>query len=456
MRHLLRGLIVFAACLSIIVLHVRASDAAPGQSPSQAPEAGAGEGAPPERFRVTKVAIVGPISPAQDELLADALSFAADEGSSMLLLTLDTPGGLGESMRGMVSTMLNAPLPVAVWVGPAGARAASAGVFLVAASSVAGMAPQTTIGAASPVGLGGEEINETMAKKVTQDFTSLVRGVAEAQGRNSEWYAKAVTDSVSITASEAVGLKVVEHLAETDRTFLVQAGRAGFTFRGVTIAYAPEQIDTAEYDPGFRYRFLSWLLHPQVAYLLLMGGMLGLFIEITHPGAVFPGVLGGLCLLLGLYAMSVLPTDVAGLLLLGFSILLFFLEAQVVSYGLLSVAGGVSMLIGSILLFRDEYGTLHLPVSFLVVPVVVVSAVAAGLVYLVARSHKIVRPVGLSALPGQVGQVQSWEGDTGQILVRGEIWAARRASGDFSPRRGMQVQILSAKGLMLEIGPLAR
>jgi membrane-bound serine protease (ClpP class) len=325
-----------------------------------------------ERFRVTKVAVTGPISPAQDELLADALSYAVDEGSSMLLMTLDTPGGLGDSMRGMVSTMLNAPLPVAVWVGPAGAHAASAGVFLVAASSVAGMAPQTTIGAASPVGLGGEEINETMAKKVTQDFTSLVRGVAEAQGRNSAWYASAVTDSVSITALEAVDLKVVEHLAETDRAFLIQAGRAGFEFKRATITFLPEQIDMLEYDPGFRYQFLLWLLHPQVAYLLLMGGMLGLFIEITHPGAIFPGVLGGLCLLLGLYAMSVLPTDVTGLLLLGFSLLLFFLEAQVVSYGLLSVAGAIAMLIGSILLFRDDYGTLHVPVAFLLIPAVLV------------------------------------------------------------------------------------
>ncbi|ADU64331.1 MAG: nodulation protein NfeD [Pseudodesulfovibrio sp.] len=445
MRHTLRGIVVFASCLLILfALHAHASDLVPGHDAQES------------RFRVTRLAITGPISPAQDELLADVLASAVKDGSSLLLLTLDTPGGLGDSMRGMVTSMLNAALPVAVWVGPAGARAASAGVFLVAASSVAGMAPQTTIGAASPVGLGGEEINATMAKKVTQDFTSLVRGVAEAQGRNSAWYASAVTDSVSITALEAIELKVVEHLAETDHAFLIQAGRAGFEFKGATITFLPEQIDMAEYDPGFRYRFLSWLLHPQVAYLLLMGGMLGLFIELTHPGAIFPGVLGGLCLLLGLYAMSVLPTDVTGLLLLGFSLLLFFLEAQVVSYGLLSVAGGVAMLIGSILLFRDDYGTLHLPVTFVVIPVAVVSAAAAGLVYLVARSHKIVRPVGLIALVGQAAEVQSWTDDTGQILVRGEIWAAKRASSDFMPQRGMRVQILSATGLTLEIGPLAR
>lgn len=407
-----------------------------------------------DAFRVTRVAVSGPISPAQDELLVNAVAFAERNGSRLVLLTLDTPGGLGDSMRAMVSTMLNAPMPVAVWVGPAGARAASAGVFLVAASSVAGMAPQTTIGAASPVGLGGSEINETMARKVTQDFTSLVRAVAEARGRNAAWYAKAVTESVSITAHEALESRVVEHLASTDRAFLVQAGRAGILHGGTTLRFSPEQVEVVEYDPGFRYAFLSWLLHPQVAYLLLMGGMLGLFIEITHPGAVFPGVFGGLCLLLGLYAMSVLPTDVTGLLLLAFSLLLFLLEVKIVSYGLLSVAGAVAMFVGSLLLFRDDYGTLSIPMSFIVVPVASVSAAAAGLVLLVVRARRNERRFGLDALVGEEGEVRDWDGGHGTIFIRGEIWAAKGATANFSPERGMRVRVASASGLTLEIEPL--
>jgi len=405
-------------------------------------------------FGVTRVTVSGPISPAQAELLDNALAHAVRQQSSLLLLVLDTPGGLGDSMRAMVSTILNAPLPVAVWVGPAGARAASAGVFLVAAASVAGMAPQTTIGAASPVGLGGAEIDGTMAKKVTQDFTSLVRAVSEARGRNSEWYASAVTESVSITANEALEARVVDMLAQTDRAFLVQTGRAGVLHDGTIITFDPGQVEISDYEPGFRYFFLSWLLHPQVAYLLLMGGMLGLFIEITHPGSIFPGVFGGLCLLLGLYAMSVLPTDVTGLLLLAFALVLFLLEIKIVSYGLLSVAGAVAMFIGSVLLFRDDYGTLSIPLSFLLLPVAVVSGASAGLVYLVVRSSRVERPLGLPALVGQEAEVLDWDGESGQILLRGEIWAARRASGDFLPRRGMRVQVVSANALTLEIGPL--
>lgn len=449
MRHLFRAL---TAVLVFLGLGLSLGLSWPAVADESEPVAAESDVVQP--FGVTRVTVSGPISPAQAELLDNAVAHAERQGSSMVLLVLDTPGGLGDSMRSMVSTILNAPMPVAVWVGPAGARAASAGVFLVAASSVAGMAPQTTIGAASPVGLGGAEIDGTMAKKVTQDFTSLVRAVSEARGRNSEWYSSAVTESVSITANEALEARVVEMVAQSDRAFLVQAGRAGVLHNGATITFDPGQIQISDYEPGFRYSFLSWLLHPQVAYLLLMCGMLGLFIEITNPGSIFPGVFGGLCLLLGLYAMSVLPTDVTGLLLLGFALLLFLLEIQIVSYGLLSLAGAAAMFIGSVLLFRDDYGTLAIPTSFIILPVAVVSSAAAGLVFLVVRSRRVERPLGLPALVGQQAEVLDWDGESGQILIRGEIWAAKRSSTDFTPQRGMKVQVLSASALTLEIGPL--
>jgi membrane-bound serine protease (ClpP class) len=408
-----------------------------------------------EPYRVIRVTIAAPISPAQDELLSAAVAHAREQRADLLLLDLDTPGGLGDSMRSMVSTMLNAPLPVAVWVGPAGARAASAGVFLVAAASVAGMAPQTTIGAATPVGLGGAEISDTMARKVTNDFTALVRGVAEAHGRNSQWYASAVTDAVSITAREALELKVVEHLAETDQDFLRQAGQTGVLFQGTKRTFDTASIEITDFDPGLRYTFLSWLLHPQVAYMLLLAGMLGLFIELTHPGAIFPGVVGGMCLLIGLYAMSILPTSLTGLLLICFSLVLFLLEIKIVSFGFLGLAGAASMFVGSLLLFQDEYGTAGMPLVYIVVPVFLVCAIGIALIVFVARSQQIVRPAGLSALVGMTGRVRSWDGDRGQIFIRGEIWAAKRSSANFTPRRDMEVQVVSVNGLTLEIGPLA-
>jgi len=407
-------------------------------------------------FPVLKLTIDSAISPAQDEVLVDALQAGTEQGSALLLLVLDTPGGLGESMRSMVSTILNSDIPVAVWVGPSGARAASAGVFLVAASSVAGMAPQTTIGAASPVGLGGEEISPTMAKKVTSDFASLVKSMAEYHGRNAAWYSQAVEKSVSISAREALELKVVEIVAGSPEDFLAQAGSRGIRFKNRSIYFAAGDIEIQEYETGFRYEFLSWLLHPQIAYLFLLGGMLGLFIEVTHPGAVFPGVFGGLCLLLGLYALSVLPTNIVGLLLIMFSLILFMLEITVVSYGMLSVAAIVSLFIGSIILFKDEYGTLQLSVWFILWPVMFLSASVGAVVFLVARAHGKKSSLGGEGMVGLTGEVLSWEGGFGQIHVRGEIWAAKGARSDFTLSRGSMVKIVSIRGLTLEIEPVPR
>lgn len=407
-------------------------------------------------FPVTTVAIRSAISPAQDELLSDAINVAIDQKSTMLLVELDTPGGLGESMRSMVSTILNSPIPVAIWVGPAGSRAASAGVFLVAASSVAGMAPQTTIGAASPVGLGGEEISDTMAKKVQNDFTSLVKSVAKANGRNAEWYGESVTNAVSISAMEAFELKVIEHVARTPVEFLTAAGKSGVLFKNATLKFDISDVTFTEYTPGFRYDFLSWLLHPQIAYLLLMGGMLGLFIELTHPGSLFPGVLGGLCLLLGLYAMSVLPTNIAGLLLIAFALILFLLEIKITSFGLLGVAASASLFIGSIILFRDEYGSIQIPISFIVWPVLSISLLLGSVVYLVIRSKSQKVTLGETGMIGLKGEVLNWDGNTGQISVRGEIWTAKGVRSDFTPPRGTKVVIVSINGLTLEIEPVIR
>lgn len=409
-----------------------------------------------EPFPVTRLDISSAISPAQDELLADAVRYAKDHRSRMLLIVLDTPGGLGESMRSMVSTLLNSPIPVAVWVGPPGARAASAGVFLVAASSVAGMAPQTTIGAASPVGLGGEEISKTMAKKVQNDFTSLVKSVAQAHGRNAQWYGESVTNSVSISALEAFELKVIEHVADSADQFLIQAGKSGVLFKGKTVSFAEADLVVSLYEPGFRYEFLSWLLHPQISYLLLMGGMLGLFIELTHPGVILPGVLGGLCLLLGLYAMSVLPTNIAGLLLIGFSLILFILEIKVTSFGMLAIAASASLFIGSIILFRDEYGSIQVPLSFVAWPVVLMTLTVGGVLFVVVRANRQKRELGELGMVGLVGEVLNWKGETGQILVRGEIWAAKGDKSDFTLQRGSRVTIVSINGLTLKIEPVSR
>ncbi|GAB7021619.1 NfeD family protein [Salidesulfovibrio brasiliensis] len=407
-----------------------------------------------EPFRVVQVDLTGAVSPAQEELLNDSLSYCSDNDIRLLLIRLDTPGGLGESMRNMVKAILNSPVPVAVWVGPSGARATSAGVFIVAASDVAGMAPYTTIGAASPVSLGGDDIEETMQMKIKNDFVSLLKSVASRRGRNIEWYASSVETAASITAEEAAEMKVVEIVAPSVPSFLDAVGERGISHMGQTITFAGDQVVLETFDPGIRYSILSWLLHPQIAYFLLLGGMIGLFIEITHPGTVFPGVLGGICLLLALYALSILPTSVTGVLLILFALLLLGLEVSITSFGLLTVAGAVSLFMGGMLLFRDPYGYLHIPVFYILIPSVVFSAFISVILWLVIRSRKTRYIADGDTIVGMEGNVIRWDGRKGQIRVRGEIWAATASQGDFVPSPGLRVRISGRSGLTAEIEPL--
>lgn len=407
-------------------------------------------GEPAKPVRVLEVELGGPVTPVQGEFLRQALDQARDQRFDALLLRLDTPGGLLESMRAMVKDMLIAPLPVLVWVGPKWAQAASAGVFLVAAADVSGMAPQATIGSASPVTPGGSDLGETLKAKVLADLQSLVRGVALARGRNADWYEKAVSQSVSLTAQEAVLTKVVEILAGDPLDFLEQVGRRGLTRAGASLRFERSQVELVRLEPGFRERFLSWLLHPQVAYFLLLGGLAGLFFEIVTPGAVFPGVLGGLSLLLALYAMSVLPTRGAGLGLVLLGLLFFWLEVKITSYGLLGLAAVAALFLGSLILFDPGSGLPGLPLSTVIVTVAGLSAVLAGLVALVVRSQRSRRVQCDQVMLGLAAEVLDWTEDHGQARVRGEIWAAR-SDAELAP--GARAVVTGQEGLTLILAP---
>lgn len=406
----------------------------------------------PASFTVLTAEIQGAISPAQVEVLQDVLRQAETDRSNLVLLRLDTPGGLVTSMREMVQLILNAKVPVAVWVGPSGARAASAGVFLVAASTVAAMSPQSTIGAASPVGMGGKDIDATMAAKVKNDIVSLVRGVAEARGRNVDWYVKSVEDADSITATEAVLTKVVDILAKDPQDLLDQLAVKGLAWQGKTLRFSAKDVRFVEFSLGARHKLLAWLLDPQIAYMLLLGGMAGLFFELTTPGAIFPGVFGGLCLLLGLYAMSVLPTNVAGVLLILFGLVLFVLELKIASYGMLSVAALVSLFVGSTILYRKETG-MALPLGTIVSGLAGFVLIFGGVAYLVARAQLRKSPLGSQAMVGLVAEIRAWEGDRGQVFVNGEIWNARTAA-DTSLAAGDQVRVAAMHGLTLTVESL--
>jgi len=406
----------------------------------------------PGRVSVLYTRIEGSINPAQEDLLQQSIRICQSQGHDILLIGLDTPGGLGKSMREMLKMILNAPVPVVTWVGPRGARAASAGVFLVAASTVAAMSPQTNIGAASPVAMGGKDIPETMAKKIKNDFLSLLRGVADARNRNVDWYEKSVEEAVSITAEKAVMLRVVDMMAVSPEDLLTQVGAKGLDRDGGAITFPAEGFSITRHDPGFRHSFLSWLLNPQIAYFLLLGGLAGLFFELSNPGAIFPGVFGGICLLLGLYAMAVLPTNVAGLLLILLSMVLFILEIAVTSYGLLSVGAVICLFIGSLILFDFEYGLGGLPLKVILPTILAVTAFIGLGLTLVTKAQVRPRQSGAEAMIGLQGEVMKWSGGEGHVRIRGEIWKARSSSGQ-ALNPGDRVSVTDIEGLSVIVGP---
>lgn len=404
-----------------------------------------------QAVRVLEAGVTSAISPAQADMLEAALAQARDSGADILLLRLDTPGGSIQVMRRMVMSILNSPVPVVVWVAPSGARAASAGVFLAAAAPYLAMAPQTTIGSASPVGLGGGDVKGTMNKKIKNDLLSLLRGMAARYGRNAAWYARAVTVAANIDAMEAVRLRVADMIAVDRVDLMEQIGRRGvLTDRGVR-HFTAADVRFEPFEPGLRHDLLSWLLDPSVAYILLLAGLAGLYFEITTPGVILPGVLGSLCLLLSLYAMSVLPTNAAGLLLLLLGGVFFGLEVHITSYGLLGLAGVASFFLGSLLLFRG-HGIGSLPLS-LILPTVAGLSLFLGLIgWMVARAQLQGPRSGVDALVGQTAVVRSWSGRGGKVFVRGEIWQA--ASWEpLGLRPGQQVRIRSVSDLVLGVEP---
>jgi membrane-bound serine protease (ClpP class) len=412
------------------------------------PASGAENAVQKHTVSVVHVTIKAGIGPATADLLRGAIK-QAESGSDMVLVTLDTPGGLVSSMREMVQDILNADVPVGVWVGPSGAHAASAGVFIVAASSISGMAPQTTMGAAIPVTPDGADTKGDMATKVKNDLSSLVSGLAERRNRNVDWYVSAVREGKSLPASQAIMNNVVEFMATTPEDFLVQAGSRGVPAGMGTLRFTADDIRIIPYEPGLRYRFLGWLLDPQVAYLLLLAGVALLFVEFTHAGAILPGVLGALSLLLGLYAMTILPTAAAGLLLILLGLVLFLLEIKVVSFGLLSLAGVAALFIGSLILFPESEG-LRLPMMTIGPTVLGISAFMGGLVWLAVKAQRSKSAMASDQLAGQQAMVMRWQGRKGTVKLHGTLWNA--VTREEQPiAKGETVTVTGAKGLTLHV-----
>ncbi|MCK4545932.1 MAG: nodulation protein NfeD [Candidatus Eisenbacteria sp.] len=380
--------------------------------------ASAASGAGPVRV----IRIEDVISPATSDFLSQQIERAADAGASCLIVELDTPGGLETAMRDMVKEILNADLPIVVYVSPPGARAASAGVFVTMAAHVAAMAPGTNIGAAHPVNVGGGEIDEEMAKKMVNDSVAFAKTVAQQRGRNMEWAEQAVRESVSAMETEALDLNVIDLICENFAALVDSLeGRTVVVNGDSTVLWVAES-EIVRIEMGFRHRVLSLLANPNIAYILLMLGFYGLFFELSNPGAILPGVAGGIAIILAFFAFQMLPVNYAGVLLILFALVLFIAEVKVTSYGLLTVAGIVAMTLGSIMLFESPMPFLRVSWKVILPVVLVTSALFVLAVTMAISVHRRKATTGTEGMLGEVGVASSDINPRGQGRVRGEIW----------------------------------
>lgn len=380
--------------------------------------------------------------------VVQAIERADARGAPLVVIRIDTPGGLDSSMRQIVDKMLNCRTPVAVFVGPSGARAASAGFVIAVAADIAAMAPGTNIGAAHPVaGIG--QMDEVMSKKVTQDAAAYIRGKAERRGRNVEMAEKAVVESKSFTEKEALELKLIDLVAKDVDDLLKQLdGREVRRFDGSTVKLQLAGQRTEDVRMDWRQAILSAIARPEVLFLLLLGALAGLGAEISHPGLIFPGVLGTLCLILFLFASQIIPVSGAGVLLIVLAVALFAAEVKVASYGLLTVGGLVAMILGAMMLVDSELPELRVDPWTLLPVILVFAAFTIALVRLVLQAQRRRAQTGREGLIAQRGRAETALSPEGWVVVQGERWRARAAE---PVAAGEAVEVVAVEGLLLRV-----
>ncbi|HEY2546040.1 MAG TPA: nodulation protein NfeD [Candidatus Acidoferrum sp.] len=387
-----------------------------------------------------------------DEGIADA----ANRHAALVLITMDTPGGLGESMKDMIQHILDSPVPVAVYVWPTGARGASAGFFILLSADVAAMAPGTHTGAASPVvAIGGFQlqIDETMRRKIMNDTTAFLRSYSEKRGRNPTLAETAVTDAKAFTEKEALDGKLIDLIAASPDDLLRQLdGRSITRFDGTKVVLSLKNASIAQFQLSARQSFLARIVEPDVFFVMLMVGVLGLYTEFTHPGMVAPGVIGGICAVLALYAMHLLPVNFAGVLLILLALALFILEAKFTSHGVLAVGGVVSMMLGAMFLIRSPLTSGGVSLGVALAATLPVAFITVFLMRLVLRSRSWKSTTGREELVGEEGIAVSGlgAGREGMIRVHGELW---QAVSTRPVPEGKPVRVRSVQGLKLHVEP---
>jgi membrane-bound serine protease (ClpP class) len=401
------------------------------------------------------ISVDGIITSPTAKYIAQSIEEANKEGAEGLIILLDTPGGMDTAMRDIAKSILNAPLPVIVFVYPPGARAASAGVIITQAAHIAAMAPGTNIGAAHPVaiGPGGSGMDKTMSRKVENDAAAYARSIAKSKGRSEEWVEKAVRKSESITAEEALKLKVIDFVAPDVEKLLNAIDQKEIKLAGGKKKISTKNAIINNKKMGTRQGILAAISDPNISYILLLIGLAGLYFELSTPGAILPGVIGGISLLLAFFGLSTLPVNYTGILLIIFGVILFIAEIKVMSHGILTVGGIISLIMGSLLLFDTAEPALRVSLQVLIPAVLVVSGFFIVVIWMAIKAQLRKHFTGAETMIGIDAEAVTDIANEGKVFLKGQYW---NATSEKPVKKGAKVKIIKVEGLSLIVEELKK
>ena len=401
--------------------------------------------------RIIVIEVDGVINPVVAEFMANEIYNANKFSEELIVIQMDTPGGLDPSMRKIIKAIQNSKIPVASFISPGGSRAASAGVFIAIASHISAMEPGTKIGAAHPVKLmvGGEgEQAKIIEDKVLNDASTYIRSLAEQRGRNAHWAELSVRKSVSVSAEEAKRLNVIDLLAANLDSLVLALDTREVKLGGNIIKLNTAEKNILFKEMNSRQKILNIIASPNAAYVLMMLGLVGLYLELSNPGLILPGVLGSLSLILALYAMQMLPINYSGLLLIFIGVILLIAEVSLMSYGLLALSGAISIFLGSIMLIDSDDPAMQISKIVLYPTLGMTFLVSIGSIYLAKKTHQLVTTTGMEGLLGEIGVVKEILNLEGLVLIHGEMW---KAESDTVILVGEKVSVEVVKGLKIKV-----